>query len=288
MGLPGPVRIAVAALLVCGLLIGGFLLVRDSSLFAVRNVTVNGATGPSAPRMAAALEAAARGMTTLHLDRGTLRRSLSTFPQVRDIRATRVGRNGLRVQVIEYVPVGAVSYGGRRVPVAGDGTLLRGVPAAAGLATIPVRSLAAGRRLEDRAGAIALRTVDAAPPALRARIAQAAAGARGATASLRDGPQIYFGAPERLGAKWAAAIAVLADEGSRGARYIDVRTPERPAAGGFPAGSDPTVAPTVDFAAPPADGTTDPTTQTDSSSSQASDGAGDSPATGTDSTSTGG
>jgi cell division protein FtsQ len=292
----------LAALLVCGLLLGGFLLVRDSSLFAVRNVTVKGATGPSARRMAVALEAAARGMTTLHLDRGTLRRSLSTFPQVRGIRASRVGRNGLRVQVIEYVPVGALSGAGQRIPVAADGTLLRGVPAAPGLPEIPVSAPAAGRRLQERAAVIALRTVDAAPRALRARISQAAAGARGATVSLRDGPQIYFGAPERLRAKWAAAVAVLADDGSRGARYIDVRTPERPAAGGFPAGQDPTAAATVDFASPPAgaaDGTADPTAQSDSSGSQSTDssgstssetgdGAGDSAAAGTDSTSTGG
>jgi cell division protein FtsQ len=252
--LPAATRVGLVALLVCGLLIGGFLVGRDSSLFAVRHVEVNGATGPSAPRMVAALKAAARGMTTLHLDRRTLRRSLSTFPQVKGIRARRVGRSGLRVEVIEYVPVGAVAHAGQRIPVAADGTLLRGVPAAGGLATIPVKTTTAGRRLSDRAGVIALEAIDSAPAALRARIAQADAGARGATVSLRDGPQIYFGAPERLGAKWAAAVAVLADDSSRGARYVDVRTPERPAAGGLPAGQDET-SPSVDFAPPPTDAT---------------------------------
>ncbi|MGG7377294.1 hypothetical protein ACQ7B2_00295, partial [Escherichia coli] len=64
------------------------------------------------------------------------------------------------------------------------------------LAAIPVKSAAAGRRLQDRAGVVELRTVDAAPPSLRPRIAEAVAGARGTTVSLRDGPQIYFGAPE--------------------------------------------------------------------------------------------
>jgi len=222
---------------------GGFLTVRDSSLFAVRDVRMTGATGPAAPRMAAALEAAARQMTTLHVDRDALRRSLSTFPQVRGLRVGAEGRNGLRVAVVEYRPVGAVSAGGQRVPVAGDGTLLRGLAPSPDLATVPVEGGAASRRLTSPAGLEAVAVLDAAPPALRARIGRVTGGARGLGVSLRQGPDVYFGSASRLAAKWAAAVGVLADPDARGARYLDVRVPERPAAGGLPPEPEPVLKP---------------------------------------------
>ncbi len=43
--------------------------------------------------------------------------------------------------------------------------------------------------------------------------------------------QIYFGDASRAHAKWMAAARVLADPSSQGAWYVDVRLPERPAAG---------------------------------------------------------
>jgi hypothetical protein len=60
-------------------------------------------------------------------------------------------------------------------------------------------------------------------------------GALGLVAQLRNGPKVVFGTDGDLGAKWAAAAAVLADSGSAGADYIDVSVPSRPTAG---AGSD--------------------------------------------------
>jgi cell division protein FtsQ len=53
------------------------------------------------------------------------------------------------------------------------------------------------------------------------------------TAPLRNGPVLYFGGTERLRAKWIAASRVLADRSSAGATYLDLRLPERPAAGGL-------------------------------------------------------
>jgi cell division protein FtsQ len=57
-------------------------------------------------------------------------------------------------------------------------------------------------------------------------------GSRGLTAALRDGPVLFFGDAARLRAKWTAIVRVLADRSSAGATYLDVRLPERPAAGG--------------------------------------------------------
>ena len=59
-------------------------------------------------------------------------------------------------------------------------------------------------------------------------------GSKGWIAPLRDGPLLVFGDATRGAAKWAAAVAVLGDRRSAGATYVDLRLPERPAAGGVP------------------------------------------------------
>ena len=79
----------------------------------------------------------------------------------------------------------------------------------------------------------AVAALAAAPPALRARVRRVYLGPNGLTLPLRNGPTLYFGGSERLRAKWIAAATVLADPTSTGATYIDLRLPERPAAGGL-------------------------------------------------------
>ena len=79
----------------------------------------------------------------------------------------------------------------------------------------------------------------AAPPELRAKVSRVYAGPRGLTAPLAAGPVLYFGGADRLRAKWAAAARVLADRSSSGATYVDLRLPERPAAGGLVAPAPP-------------------------------------------------
>ena len=63
----------------------------------------------------------------------------------------------------------------------------------------------------------------------------------GLVVQLRNGPRVYFGGADRLGAKWDAVAAVLAAPSSAGAAYIDVSDPARPVAGigadGGPAGT---------------------------------------------------
>ena len=50
---------------------------------------------------------------------------------------------------------------------------------------------------------------------------------------LRDGPDLIFGDARRAAAKWAAAARVLAEPSAAGATYLDLRVPERVAAGGL-------------------------------------------------------
>jgi cell division protein FtsQ len=229
---PVAIRRGVVGALAVVLLVGGALWLRDSALFSVDHVRITGLTGPAAPRIKAALRDTADGMSTMHVDEGKLRDAVDGFPQVRRLEISRKGRHELRVHVVEWVPVGAVTAGGRRIPVAADGTLLEGLTTGRNLATVPVEKTPRGRRLKDGRGLEGVALLATAPAPLRARISRVALGARGLAVTLRDGPDLYFGTADRLAAKWLAAAGVLADGDARGARYVDLTVPEHPAAGG--------------------------------------------------------
>ncbi|HSD81269.1 MAG TPA: cell division protein FtsQ/DivIB [Solirubrobacteraceae bacterium] len=237
---PSP-RLAAAVLAACLLLGGGWLWLRESSLVAVRDVTVVGASGPQAGRIAGALRDAARDMTTLHVREDALRTAVEPYPVVKGVDARPDFPHGLRIVVHEHVAVAALAAAGQRVAVAADGTVLRDTPAA-GLPTVSVRGWAPGGRLEG-AAARAVAVLAAAPPALRARVRRLYLGPKGWTAPLIDGPVLYLGDSRRATAKWAAAARVLTDAGAAGATYLDVRLPERPAAGDVAAPSEAQQAP---------------------------------------------
>jgi hypothetical protein len=59
-------------------------------------------------------------------------------------------------------------------------------------------------------------------------------GTKGLTAVLHGNLLAYFGDATRPHAKWLSLARVLADPSSAGAAYVDVRLPERPAAGFAP------------------------------------------------------
>lgn len=221
---------AVLALL--GAVYAGYLWFRDSSLVAVHKVTVTGATGPDAPRVRAVLEAAARDMTTMHVRQNELRTAVEPFNSVRTVDVATDFPHGLRIVVRERNPVAAIVAGDQSVAVAGDGTVLRG-ESTFRLPAIAADSPPTGERETTPAVLRALAVVAAAPRALRAKIGRVYNGPRGLTAPVVNGPDLYFGDAQRLAAKWVAVTRVLSDRSSAGATYIDVRLPERPAAGGL-------------------------------------------------------
>jgi cell division protein FtsQ len=226
----------VLVVLVAAALAGGWMWLRDSSLVKADHVTVSGATGSERAGIVAALERTGQEMTTLHVDRDRLRQAVAAYPQVKDIEVSAHPLHRLDVRVVQRLPVAALELGDTRTAVAADGTVLRGRVSASGLPTVGVSSLPATGVVSGKGEAAdALNVLAAAPAALRKLIASV--GERGGqlTAQLRDGPTIMLGTTERPRAKWTAAARVLSDSSSRGATYIDVRLPERPAAGGFPA-----------------------------------------------------
>lgn len=228
------VRVALAAVAVLALLGGGWLWVRDSSLVAVRKVTITGAYGPEATQIRQALTLAARNMTTLDVRVAQLRTAVGPYPAVKDLRVSTQFPHGLRIRVIEQLPVGALVAGGHAVAVTGDGTLLHDV-AAGSLPQVPVTLLPGGSEVTDRPTLDALALLSVTPPRMLRRIAQVTdTSAHGLVAQLRSGPSLYFGDASELDAKWVAATEVLADSSSAGAIYVDVTDPSRPVAGASP------------------------------------------------------
>lgn len=232
-------RVIVALLAVLLLLGGGWMWLRDSSLVAVEHVRITGASGPDAGQIRAALESAARNMTTLDVRMDQLRTAVAPYPVVKDLRVTTSFPHEIRISVVEQIPVGAVVIAGRLIAVAGDGTLLHDAVPSGSLPQIPLRVAPGGKRVSDPAALNAVAVLAAAPNGILGQISQVTTvSAHGLVAQVRGGPSIYFGDASRLAAKWTAAVAVLADPGSAGALYIDVTYPERPAAGPGSGSSD--------------------------------------------------
>jgi cell division protein FtsQ len=251
-------RRLIALSVACLVLAAGYhFWLRDSSLVAVEQVQVTGLTSEDAARVRAALTTAGQTMTTLHVDREALDRAVATFPVVRALQIRPDFPHGLRVHVIEYRPAAIAVSDSGRVPVAGDGTILRGVSVEGRLPTLEVSGALGTKFLVDRAARGAAAVAGGAPAVLRSRIVDVQRRSdEGYVAQLRDGPELIFGAPTRLRAKWAAATRVLADLEARGASYVDLRIPSRPAVGGLAATTLAPVAPAgLAPATPPADST---------------------------------
>ena len=229
-GLPRrPILIALALLGVVG---GGFLLVRDSGFFTVEQVSVSGATGPDAPKIEAGLERAAREMTTLHVRRDRLEKIVASYPTVARLEIDRDLPHALRLRVVELPTVAVIQTGARKIPVTADGRVLTGATPRDDLPVLALKG-DTGAKVDDARGERLLELVAAAPRQLRHKAKRAYLGERGLTLTMRDGPSLYFGTTKNLEAKWAAAARVLADPTAEGARYVDVRVPERVAAGGL-------------------------------------------------------
>jgi cell division protein FtsQ len=240
LSLPGPrgrrwlVRLLAAVLVLAALLTGAFFWVRQSSLVAVQRVTITGVSGPNATAIRQALVQTAERMTTMTMDPRRLKAAVAQYSVVRSLRVSAHLPHSATIAVFEQVPVGV--FGG--TTVSARGTLLRSVPASTRtLPTITAKGSsgssggASGSTVTGTARADVY-LLGAAPYPIIAKLATAGwEPGRGLTATLRDGPILYFGDDTELAAKWRSVIRVLADPSSAGASYIDVTDPNRPAAG---------------------------------------------------------
>ncbi len=236
----GPVswryRLAVIGIVVGALAAGYFFWLRDSSLVAVTNVDVVGVASGDRAEIVSELTAAGESMSTLHVQPDRVDRVAARFPTIESVTLDANFPHGLRIEVSERPPALLVKAGDQEVPAAADGTILNGVDVP-GEDALPVLEVdgdlpTGARRLSDEPLQEAL-VVGAAPEPLRPLIE----GVRyakdyGVELTLKGGIPVRFGSGSRADAKWAAAAAVLADPELDALTYLDVRVPERPAAGG--------------------------------------------------------
>lgn len=236
-------RWIVLAVSLTALLVGGWLWLRDSSLVRVDKVNVTGATGETRRGVERAITFAAREMTTLHFDEGALQAALKPYPIVKSVEVRTHPPDKVDVIVHQYTPVATVVLGGRDVPVAADGTVLDG-SVAAGVPPLATNRPPVGGEIRERAVLEEIRVLAGATAAQRATVERVQHGPHGVELKFRgDAPMAYFGTGARARDQWVALRRVEADPASAGATYIDLRVPERPAAGGFGegvgAGTDP-------------------------------------------------
>ncbi|HEX3511144.1 MAG TPA: cell division protein FtsQ/DivIB [Solirubrobacteraceae bacterium] len=234
-------RIAIICTVIAApLLGGGWMWFRGSSFVSAEHVSVTGVHGPQAGAIAAALEQAGRGMSTLAVSSARLKSAVAAYPSVAGLKVTSSFPHGLHVTVLQREAVAALVVGGTRTAVSADGIVLGPGLLSASLPTVAaVHEPAGGGRVTGTPQLAELAVLGAAPAALAGRVQSVYTGPRGLTVAMRNGLLVYFGDASRPHAKWLSLARVLAETSSQGAVYVDVRLPSRPAAG-FPEGAAPT------------------------------------------------
>ena len=169
----------------------GYLFwLRDSPLVAINDVEVEGITGPEADEVTAALTESASEMTTLNLSEEKLEAATEAFPTVVSLTADPKLLHGLVIDVTERKPALTAHVAGQSIPVARDGTLLRGVELGDDGDALPVLELSAlprSPRLEGEALEQAV-VLGAAPAAIRPLVEEVGvSGEDGVEVTLRGG-----------------------------------------------------------------------------------------------------
>lgn len=225
-------RVLLCALLAVPVLGGGWLWFRGSSLVSVGHVHITGVEGIDGAQIRTALDDAAARMTTLDFSASALRTAVAGYPIVAALRVRTDFPHTVSIAVKERPPVAALLGDGQRTAVAADGTVLGPGLLSSSLPTINVSvDPAQGARLHESSALGAVAVLAAAPVQLERYVVRAYTGPEGLTLAMRNGLLVYFGNATRPHAKWLSLARVLVSPSAAGASYVDVRLPERPAAG---------------------------------------------------------
>ncbi|MHB1810639.1 MAG: cell division protein FtsQ/DivIB [Solirubrobacteraceae bacterium] len=222
----------VGAVAIVALLAGGLLWFRTSSFVSVTRVELSGVSGADAQQIEAALTAAARRQSTMSASAAALEAAVARYRVVRAVAISTSFPHTMRIDVLEQLPVARLTDKQTTTAVAADGVVLGHVLAAHALPQIAVSYVPrAGSSVHAFRTREYLSLLGAASAPLLPLVKRLYIGAKGLTAKMAGGLLVYFGDASRPHAKWASLAAVLANPESKGAVYIDVRLPERPAAG---------------------------------------------------------
>jgi cell division septal protein FtsQ len=249
--------VLIAVLLMAAIAAGGWLLVRNSSLVAVREVRVVGLSGYYDRQAKRAVTAAALQMTTMNFDARRIEQVAGEFADVASVRVETDYPHAATVWVNIRRPVLIVRLNGRTVTLSQDGQVINPVHAVSGLPHIEASGAVTGGRVTGGKALVAAKLLGAAPDVLLRRVRAIRWGRLGVVVALDKGPDLYFGSAADAALKWRDAATVLASAQSRGAAYLDLRVAGRPAIGGLggapaPVTASSSAASTATTTAPPA------------------------------------
>jgi cell division protein FtsQ len=213
--------------------LGGYLIARETSLFAVDRIEVTGAS----PRVAGEVRQAlgsVLGRPLVGLDGSAVLRKVDALPTVVRASYDRAFPHTLRITVVPEIPAAVLRRGPASWLVSARGRVMEPLPSSAvprlpriWLSTrTPVRT---GAEVGANGGAVAARAVGLAG-AFAARVASASDSNGALVFRLRSGVQLLLGDAADVKLKVAVAARVLAVLPS-GSTYLDVSSPGRPVSG---------------------------------------------------------
>ena len=224
------------ALVIAGAIVAAvglaYLGARASSVFALEQVDVRGATPTVAKQVREAL-APLRGESLVALDRAGVEAQLRALPWVASAHVDRAFPHRLVVVVEPERPLAIYRDGAHAWLVARTGKVVAMLrpnerPRLARLRIELAKAPTVGRTLPGDAAATALRLLGSVPHTFPGRVLYARIDGAGATLVLTQGPELRLGDTTGLDAKFAAARAILAslDESDPGmSGYLDVSVP---------------------------------------------------------------
>lgn len=218
------------ALLAAG--VGAYGLARETSLFAVREIAVEGARPELAERVRGALRPLL-GSSLVAFHASDADRLLARIPDIAAVRYDRAFPHTLRVAVRQERAVAVLRQGSHAWLASGAGRALR--PLARPYPALPrvwiprAADVIAGERLTGPP-AVALRALSSLARApLPVPVRAVRAGEAELTVVLATGMEVRLGDAGDLALKLAVARRIVPRAGA--ARYLDVTTPERAVAG---------------------------------------------------------
>lgn len=222
----------VLAIAIVGLLGGGFFWLRTSSFVSVTKVEVSGVSGADAGPIEEALSVAAKRQSTMAASAGALEAAVARFHVVRAIAVSTSFPHTMRIDVLEQLPVARLMGKAGSTALAADGIVLGSALASRSLPEVSASYIPrTGGTVHNWRLREYVKLLGATPAPLLPLVKQAYIGEKGLTAKMKGGLLVFFGDASRPHAKWASLAAVLANPESKGAVYVNVEVPERPAAG---------------------------------------------------------
>lgn len=220
-----------------GLAVGGYLVARETSMFAVRQVEVRGAR-PSVVRRVDEALAPLAGQSLLSVDAAAIDRNLELLPDVSLISYDRAFPHTAQIVISAERPVAVLRRGSESWLVTERGRVLKTLrdPSGWSLPRIWIAGSAvpgAGALLKDGSAlgpALILGQVLAADRRLFAQVGEARDVEGERVLVLRGGTELRLGRAEDLPLQLAVARKVL-DAVDGEARYVDVSVPERAVVG---------------------------------------------------------